>query len=64
MKEECAKNGDHWSIYMDQLKLLDEKVETRLDSKTSAKNDDIEQPDSSCNHSVNTYKVATFKSGN
>ena len=31
---------------MDQLKLLDEKVQARLDS---AKNDDMEQSDSTCN---------------
>ena len=31
---------------MDQLKLLDEKVQARLNS---AKNDDMEQPDSTCN---------------
>ena len=34
---------------MDQLKLLDEKVEACLYSKTSAKNADMEQPDSTCN---------------
>ena len=49
--DQCEREmcQERWSIYMDQLKLLDEKVETRLDSKPSAKNDDIEQPDSSCN---------------
>ena len=41
---------------MDQLKLFDEKVETRLDSKTSAKNDDMEKPDSSCKLILNGSK--------
>ena len=49
--DQCQREmcQEQWSIYMDQLKLLDEKVEARLDSKTSAKNDDMEQPDSTCN---------------
>ena len=46
--DQCERGmcQEQWSIYMNQVKLLDEKIQARLNS---AKNDDMEQPDSACN---------------